>query len=109
MRDMQQTRSLRITFPMRSPKLSIYVNLPAALWPYGRHNLLTEMSTRNLPAGKVRPARNADNFTAIYDPIGYNTWEPRLLTTLLDLHSLLQGQRLLTYLLTYLCTELRPS
>jgi hypothetical protein len=30
---------------------------------------LTEMSTRNLPEGKVRPARKADNLTAICEPI----------------------------------------
>jgi hypothetical protein len=30
---------------------------------------LTEMSTRNLPGGKVRPARKADNLTAICEPI----------------------------------------
>jgi hypothetical protein len=30
---------------------------------------LTEMSTRNLPAGKGRPARKADNLTAIFQPI----------------------------------------
>jgi hypothetical protein len=30
---------------------------------------LTEMSTRNLPAGKGRLARKADNLTAIYEPI----------------------------------------
>jgi hypothetical protein len=30
---------------------------------------LTEMSTRNLPGGKVRPAREADNLTAICEPI----------------------------------------
>jgi hypothetical protein len=30
---------------------------------------LTEMSTRDLPGGKVRPARKADNLTAIYEPI----------------------------------------
>jgi hypothetical protein len=29
---------------------------------------LTEMSTRNLPAGKGRPARKAD-ITAVYEPI----------------------------------------
>jgi hypothetical protein len=28
---------------------------------------LTEMSTRNLPGAKGRPARKADNFTAIYE------------------------------------------
>jgi hypothetical protein len=30
---------------------------------------LTEMSTRNLPEGKGRPARKADNVTAIFEPI----------------------------------------
>jgi hypothetical protein len=30
---------------------------------------LTEMSTRNLPAGKGRPAHKADNLTAICEPI----------------------------------------
>jgi hypothetical protein len=30
---------------------------------------LTEMSTRNLPGGKERPARGADNLTAICEPI----------------------------------------
>jgi hypothetical protein len=30
---------------------------------------LTEMSTRNLPGGKGRPARKADNLTAISEPI----------------------------------------
>jgi hypothetical protein len=30
---------------------------------------LTEMSTRNLPGGKERPARKADNHTAICEPI----------------------------------------
>jgi hypothetical protein len=28
---------------------------------------LTEMNTRNLPGGKKRPARRADNRTAIYE------------------------------------------
>jgi hypothetical protein len=30
---------------------------------------LTEMSTRSLPGGKGRPARKADNLTAISEPI----------------------------------------
>jgi hypothetical protein len=30
---------------------------------------LTEMSTRNLPGGKGRPARKADNLTAICEAI----------------------------------------
>jgi hypothetical protein len=43
---------------------------------------LTEMSTSNLPAGKERPARKVDNFTAICEPIVYKIWGPRRLTTL---------------------------
>jgi hypothetical protein len=30
---------------------------------------LTEMSTRNIPGGKERPARKADNLIAICEPI----------------------------------------
>jgi hypothetical protein len=30
---------------------------------------VTEMSTRNLPGGKERPVRKADNLTAICEPI----------------------------------------
>jgi hypothetical protein len=30
---------------------------------------VTEMSTRNLPEGKGRLARKADNLTAFYEPI----------------------------------------
>jgi hypothetical protein len=30
---------------------------------------LTEISTRNLPGDKGRPARKADNLTVIYEPI----------------------------------------
>jgi hypothetical protein len=36
----------------------------------GSTQLLTEMSTRNLPGGKGRPARKADNLTAICEPTG---------------------------------------
>jgi hypothetical protein len=43
---------------------------------------LTEISTRNLPGGKGRPARKADNLTAICEPIVEKMWEPRRLTTL---------------------------
>jgi hypothetical protein len=43
---------------------------------------ITEMSTKNLPGGKGRQARKADNLTAISQPIVYKMWEPRRLTTL---------------------------
>jgi hypothetical protein len=35
----------------------------------GSTHALTEMSTRNLPGGKGRPARGVDNLTAIFEPI----------------------------------------
>jgi hypothetical protein len=43
---------------------------------------LTEMSTRNLPGGKERPARKAHNLNVIYLDCLENVWEPRRLTTL---------------------------
>jgi hypothetical protein len=43
---------------------------------------VTEMSTRNLPEGKGRPERKADNLTAICEPIVWKMWEPRRHTTL---------------------------
>jgi hypothetical protein len=43
---------------------------------------LTEMSTRNIPGGERRPARKADNLTAICEPIVYKMWEPQHLITL---------------------------
>jgi hypothetical protein len=30
---------------------------------------LTETSTRNIPKSKARPVRNADNLTAVFEPI----------------------------------------
>jgi hypothetical protein len=38
-----------------------------------------EMSTRNLPGGKGRPARKAHHLTAICEPIVQKMWEPRRL------------------------------
>jgi hypothetical protein len=43
----------------------------------GSTQLLTEMSTRNIPGGKERLARKAHNLTAICEPIVYKMWEPR--------------------------------
>jgi hypothetical protein len=41
-------------------------------WPWGSTQPLTEMSTRNLPGGKKRSARKADNLSAICEP---NVWK----------------------------------
>jgi hypothetical protein len=43
---------------------------------------LTEMSTRDLPGGKGRPACKAHSLTAICESIVWKVWEPRRLTTL---------------------------
>jgi hypothetical protein len=40
------------------------------------------MSTRILLGGKGRPARKADNLTAICEPIVKKMWEPRRLTNI---------------------------
>jgi hypothetical protein len=43
---------------------------------------LTEMSTRNLPGGKGRPAHKADKLTAVYESTVKKMWEPQNVTTL---------------------------
>jgi hypothetical protein len=50
---------------------------------------LTEMSTRNIPGGKGRPARKADNLRAICEPTVLKMKEPRRLV-ILGLHGVLQ-------------------
>jgi hypothetical protein len=53
---MLQAGRLRVRIPLRSLAL-------------GSTQPLTEMSTRNLPEGKGRPARKANNPSAICEPI----------------------------------------
>jgi hypothetical protein len=60
----------------RVPMRSIFFNLlnpSSRTMALGSTQPLTEMNTRNLPGGgeggKGRPARRADNFTAICKPI----------------------------------------
>jgi hypothetical protein len=48
----------------------------------GSTQRLTEMSTRNLPGGKGRPTRKAENLTAICEALIQKMWELRRLTTL---------------------------
>jgi hypothetical protein len=47
---------------------------------------LTEMSTRNLPRGKGRPARGANNLTDCLENVGASTSHNPM-----GLHGLLQG------------------
>jgi hypothetical protein len=48
----------------------------------GSTQTLTDMNTRNLPGGKGRPTRNADNLTFICQLIVKKIWEPLRVTTL---------------------------
>jgi hypothetical protein len=68
-------------------------------WPYPwSRNLalvwtqpLIEMNIRNLPAGKGRPARKADNLTAIWEPIVYENVAASTSHNPIGLHRPLQG------------------
>jgi hypothetical protein len=63
---------------------------------------LTEMSTRNIPGGEVRPARKADNLTAICELTVYKMCKPQHLTTLWVSRPV-TGIPLPTFTLTYTC------
>jgi hypothetical protein len=56
----------------RIPDEVDFFNLPnpsSRTMALGSTQPLTEMSTRNIPGGEGRPARKADNLTAICEPI----------------------------------------
>jgi hypothetical protein len=52
---------------------------------------LTEISIRNLPGSKGRPARKADNLTAICEPIVYKNVGASTSHSPMGLHGPLQG------------------
>jgi hypothetical protein len=57
--------------PVRVSDEVDFFNLPnpsSRTMALGSIQPLTKMSTRNLPGGKKRPARRADNLAAIYEP-----------------------------------------
>jgi hypothetical protein len=61
--------------PIRVPDELDFFNLPnpsSRTMALGSTQPLTKMSTRNLPGGKMRPARRADNLAAICEP---NVWK----------------------------------
>jgi hypothetical protein len=68
--------------PVQVPDEVDFFNPSNRTMALGSTQPLTEMSTRNHPGGKKRPARRADNLTAICEPIVYKMWEPQPLTTL---------------------------
>jgi hypothetical protein len=55
--------------PVQVPVKVDFVNPSNRTMALGSTQPLTEMSTRNLPGGKKRPARRAYNLTAICEPI----------------------------------------
>jgi hypothetical protein len=65
-----------------------FFNLPnpfSRTMALGSTQSLTEISTRNLPGGKNRPARRADNLAAICEP---NVWKCGSLNNTKGLHGL---------------------
>jgi hypothetical protein len=64
---MLQAGRARVLFLMRS--LDFSIDLIFSSVRLGSTQPLTEMSTRNLPGGKGRPAPKADKLTAICEPI----------------------------------------
>jgi hypothetical protein len=54
---------------MRSLDIFNLPNSSSRTMALGSAQPLTEMSTRNLPGGKGRPARKVNNLTAICEPI----------------------------------------
>jgi hypothetical protein len=57
--------------PVRVPDEVDFFNLPnpsSFTMALGSTHPLTKMSTRNLPRGKIEPARRADNLAAICEP-----------------------------------------
>jgi hypothetical protein len=67
---MLQTSRSRFRFHMRSLDFFFRLNNPSSrTMTLSSTQPLTEMSARNLPGIKERPARKADNLTAISEPI----------------------------------------
>jgi hypothetical protein len=79
---MLQAGRSRVRFTTRSLHFYNLPNPSSRIIALGSTKPLIEMSTRNLPGGKGRPAHKADNLIAICEPSVYKMWEPRRLTNL---------------------------
>jgi hypothetical protein len=66
---MLQAGRSRVCFPMGSLEFVNWPNPSSRIMVLESTQPLTEMSIRNLPVGKGRPARKAENLTAICEPI----------------------------------------
>ena len=72
----------RVRFPMFVLEFFIDIILPTALWPCGSTRPSTEMSTKNISWGWMRPVRKADNLTIfmrrMFGNLGVLTsWNPQ--------------------------------
>jgi hypothetical protein len=86
----------------RIPDEVDFFNLPnpsSCTMALGSTQPLTEMSTRNIPGGEGRPARIADNLTAICEPIVYKNVGASTSHSPMGLHGPLQGYLYLTFTL----------
>jgi hypothetical protein len=63
------SRKVAGSFPDEVIEFFNWPNRSSRIMALGSTQPLTEMSTRNLPGGKGRPARGADNLSAICEPI----------------------------------------
>jgi hypothetical protein len=66
---MLQAGRSQVRIPMRSLDFFNLPNPSSRTVALGSTQPLTEMSTRNIPGGKGRPTRKADNLIAICEPI----------------------------------------
>jgi hypothetical protein len=72
-----------VRFPVILLDFSIYLILPAALWPCARLSFWQKWVPGIFRGGdKEQPAHKAHNLTAICEPIFKKMWEPRRLTIL---------------------------
>jgi hypothetical protein len=62
------SRNVAGSIPYKVIKFFDWLNPSSRTISLGSTQPLTEMSTRNLPGSKGRPARKADNLTAICEP-----------------------------------------
>jgi hypothetical protein len=69
LRNCATTRKVAGSFPDEVIGFLSLPNPSSRTMPLGSTQTLTEMSTRNLPGSKGRPARKADKLTAICEPI----------------------------------------
>jgi hypothetical protein len=63
------SRKVAVSIPDEVIAFFDWPNPSSRTMALGLTQSLTEMSARNLPSGKGRPARRADNLTAICEPI----------------------------------------